>query len=95
MREITELQDEAFAYALTCVRPGRRDRDIYADVLHKCLELGGEQTNIMVGSAPPGTPARNLPVHFGNRMIQQGDQVFVLVESNGPSGYFAEVGRFL
>jgi Xaa-Pro aminopeptidase len=93
IREIAAMQDKAFEYALTCIKPGRRDRDVSADVFHKCLELGSEQANMMLGSAPPGAPARNLLMHFGNRMIQEGDQVYILIESNGPSGFYTEIGR--
>ena len=75
LREVAALQDKAFEYALTVIKPGRRDRDVSADVFRKCLELGSEQANMMLGSAPPGAPARNLLFHFGNRMIQEGDQV--------------------
>ena len=93
IREICAMQDAAFEYALTRVQPGRRDREIYADIMHKCLEMGSEQANIMVGSAPAGTAAKTLGVHFGNRVIEEGDQVAVLIESNGPSGFYTEVGR--
>jgi len=95
LRELAALQDITFEYALTCIKPGKRDRDVYADVLHKCLELGGEQANLMVGSTPVGTAARHTPLHFGNRMIQEGDQVLILIESNGPSGFYTELGRII
>lgn len=95
IRDIAARQDETFKYALTCIEPGKRDYDVYADVLRKCLQLGSEQANIMIGSAPPGEAARNLLPHFGNRMIQEGDQVYLLVESNGPSGFYTEVGRII
>lgn len=93
IRQIAATQDKAFEYALTCIKPGRRDRDVSADIYRKCQELGSEQANMMVGSAPPGAPARNLLLHFGNRMIQEGDQVYVLIETNGASGFFTEIGR--
>ena len=39
--------------------------------------------------------AWQFPLHFGNRVIQEGDQVIILIESNGPSGFFAEIGRII
>ncbi len=95
IREIAAMQDATFKYALTCIKPGKRERDVYADVLHKCLDLGSEQANIMVGSAPAGTAARILPLHFGNKVIQEGDHVSILIESNGPSGFYTELGRII
>ncbi len=72
---------------------GRRDYEVYADIMHKCLEMGSTQANIMVGSAPAGTAAKHSGVQFGNRLIEEGDQVALLIESNGPSGFYTELGR--
>ncbi len=93
IRETCKLQDELFAYTLTRVEPGRRDYEIYADVMGKCLALGGQQANIMLGSFPYGKPAEILPPTYGNRMIQDGDQFTILLETNGPSGIWTELAR--
>jgi Xaa-Pro aminopeptidase len=93
IREVCAMQDELFEYALTRIHPGRRDYEIYADILHKCLEIGGEQTNILGGSVPANTAGKHLPLHFLNRMVEDGDQFTLLLEANGPSGLWAELGR--
>ena len=33
--------------------------------------------------------------HFGNRIIQEGDIFTILIESNGPSGYYGHVARIV
>lgn len=91
IRQLCKEQDEIARYALTVIRPGRREYEVHADILHRCNELGCENANIMVGSAPAGEPARTIPLHFNNRLIQDGDQVFILIESNGSSGIYTEV----
>ncbi|MFH0848494.1 MAG: M24 family metallopeptidase [archaeon] len=86
--ETAHLQDATFEYSLTTIKPGRRNFEIYADVMHQILKTGSSQANLMVGSAPAGTPAR---LGAADRMIQQGDQVSILIESNGPNGLYTEI----
>ena len=95
IKETCKIEDDLFEYTLTRVQPGRKEFEIHADVFHKFLDMGGEVANIMVGSAPAGTAARILPVHFGNRVIAEGDQIVILIESNGPSGFYAELARII
>jgi len=95
IRETCAIQDEAFEYALTRIQPGRRDFEIYADVRHKCMLLGSEQQLVMVGSAPMGTTGAMYYEHFGNRMIREGDQFMLLIESNGPSGFYGHIARIV
>ena len=95
LKEVCANQDAAFEYALTCIKPGRRDYEVCEDVRHKCMELGGEQTNIMGSSAPPGTPLKMMPVFFCNKVIQEGDQFNLLIESSGTSGLWTEISRMM
>ena len=38
-------------------------------------------------------PSRWQFRRFQNRVIREGDQVSVLIEVNGPGGYYTEIGR--
>lgn len=94
IRETCKMQDELWEYALTCVQPGRREYEVCVDLLHKWLQMGGEEgAGPRVGSAPPGTPARMRPRYFGDRRIEAGDQVNILIEELGPGGIWCEIGR--
>ena len=95
IRETCEMQDATFEYVLTRVAPGKRDYEIYADVRHKCMEMGSEQQLVMVGSAPRGTRGVMFYEHFGNRVIEDGDQFTLLIESNGPSGFYGHIARII
>ena len=92
-RETCDLQDAVFEYALTRIWPGRREYEVYADAMQKCLELGSSYANIMISSAPPGSPAKHMLSLYANRMIEKGDQLVILIEANGLSGLFGEIFR--
>jgi Xaa-Pro aminopeptidase len=91
IRQLCAEQDEAVKYASTVVSPGRRDYEVNADIVHKCMGKGCDSANVMVGSAAFGAPASMLHMHFDNRIIQDGDTVFILIETNSASGIYAEV----
>jgi len=95
IRETCAIQDAAFEYALTRIQPGRRDFEIYADVRHKCMLHGSEQQLVMVGSAPSGATGSMNYEHFQNRMIEEGDTFTLLIESNGPSGFYGHIARIV
>jgi len=95
IRESCAIQDAAFEHVLKRIRPGMRDCDVYIDIRQKCTELGSQQGIITVGSAPAGTPAINRGLHFCNRMIEYGDQVIFMIETNGPSGLYSEIMRII
>jgi Xaa-Pro aminopeptidase len=59
------------------------------------MELGSEQQLIRVGSAPAGTRGVMYYEHFGNRVIEEGDQFTLLIESNGPSGFYGHIARII
>ncbi len=93
IKKTTVLQDAAFEKALNFIKPGVRDFEVMAMAQYSCQLLGSEQQLIMVGSAPMGTPSPMRKRHFMNRMIQEGDQITLMIEANGPGGFYAELGR--
>ena len=95
IKETCEMQDQAFEYALTRIQPGKRDYQVYGDVRQKCMDMGSEQQLIMVGSAPAGKAGVMYYEHFGNRIIEQGDTFTILIESNGPSGFYGHIARIV
>ena len=75
------------------IRPGLRGFELYAEVLHKTTLMGSERQLVLVNSGPQGAPVPFAPLHFQNRVMQEGDQVSLLIEVNGPGGMYAELGR--
>ena len=93
IKKTVALQDEAMEYAKTVIRPGRKDFEIIADVVHKVTLLGSEEQLVIGGSGPLGKPVPMQKRHFQNRVIREGDQFTLMIEVNGPGGMYAEAGR--
>ena len=86
IKKTAALQDEAMEYAKTIIRPGRRDFEIIADIVHKVTLLGSEEQFVIGGSGPLGRPVPMQKRHFQNRMVREGDQFTLMIEVNGPGG---------
>jgi len=87
------LQDVAMEHVRKSIRPGRRDFEILAEAQYSCVKQGSERQLILVGSGPRGVAMRWQFRHFQNRIMKEGDQVSVLIEVNGPGGFYTELGR--
>jgi Xaa-Pro aminopeptidase len=93
IKKTAVLQDAAMEHVRKSIRPGRRGFEILAEAQYSCVMQGSERQLILVNSGPPGTPVPFQFRHFQNRMIRDGDQVSVLIEVNGPGGFYTELGR--
>ena len=87
------LQDAAMEHVRKSIRPGRRDFEILAEAQYSTVMQGSERQLILVGSAPRHEAVKFQFRHLQNRMIREGDQVAVLIETNGPGGFYTEIGR--
>jgi Xaa-Pro aminopeptidase len=88
-----DLQDRAIEHLRKVIKPGLRDYEVYAEALHHTTLSGSERQLILVASGPQGTAVPFAPRHFQNRVIGEGDQISVLIEVNGPGGFYTEIGR--
>jgi Xaa-Pro aminopeptidase len=94
IRESALMHDNVFYAMPTIIRPGRSEKDIWCDVHDLACKNGSEgQIVLMIGSNPFGRPVGQGLLYFLGRRIEFGDQVFVMLESSGPGGYFCELGR--
>lgn len=93
IKRTAALQDVAMEHVRNAIRPGRRDFEILAEAQYSCVMQGSERQLILVGSGPQGVASRWQFRHFQNRTIKEGDQVSVLIEVNGPGGFYTELGR--
>jgi Xaa-Pro aminopeptidase len=95
IKESCAIQDAAFDHVLKIIQPGMTERDIYTDIHHTCVSMGAEGVNVRTGSAQPGKPVMTWSPYFQNKVIEEGDQFTVLIESNGPSGFWGEIMRVI
>jgi Xaa-Pro aminopeptidase len=93
IKKTIALQDEAMAYAKKAIRPGRRDSEIIADIIHRVTDLGSEEQLVIGASGPVGKPVPMQKRRFQNRMLREGEQFTLMIEVNGPGGMYAEAGR--
>lgn len=93
LRDVANMHDEVFAALLPHIRPGISERDAASFAEREGRLRGGHSGIIMVGAAPPGTPAYMKPARRQSRVLQPGDAVTVLIENAGNNGYFCELGR--
>jgi Xaa-Pro aminopeptidase len=92
-RETAAMQDHVFAKVAAAIKPGMRDVELSALAQYEGQLAGSEQGIFLCSSAPLGTSASFRPRHFQNRKIQKGEHFTLLIENNGPSGFYTEIAR--
>ncbi len=92
-RRCAALQDEAMRAALAAIRPGMRELEVAAVAEHVGHSLGSEQGLFLAYSGPAGAPGQIVNRHLQHRALQAGDQFSLLIENNGPGGFYCELGR--
>ena len=93
VRRAAAAQDEAMGAALAAVRPGMRELEVAAVAEHVGHSLGSEQGLFLAWSGPAGQPGQIVNRHLQHRELRPGDQFSLLIENNGPGGYYCELGR--
>jgi Xaa-Pro aminopeptidase len=93
IRRTARLQDEVFAEVLKEIRPGLRDIDITSIAQRKGQILGSEQGIFLGGSSPLGIRSPFVPRYMQGRTLENGDHLSLLIEINGPGGFYTEIAR--
>jgi len=93
IKRAAEMQDVAFEHLLKTIKPGMKESEVYAEAVHSCNLQGSSRGLVLVASASPGTPAPFKPLHLQNKVIQEGEYLSLLIEMNGPGGFYTELGR--
>jgi Xaa-Pro aminopeptidase len=87
------LQDDVFAEILREIRPGLRDIDVTSLAQRKGQILGSEQGIFLGGSSPLGIRSPFVPRYMQGRTLEKGDHLSLLIEINGPGGFYTELAR--
>lgn len=93
MRRAAAMQDAAMDAVMKGIRPGMRDLEVAAIAENVGHSHGSEQGLFLCASGPVGTAAVFGNRHLQNRVIREGDQFTLLIENNGPGGFYTEIGR--
>jgi Xaa-Pro aminopeptidase len=70
-----------------------RDIDITAFAQHEALVLGSEQGIFLGASAPVGVRSPFMARWAQGRTLEAGDHLSLLIEVNGPGGFYTEIAR--
>ena len=94
IRGTAALQDATMEHLKKTLKPGMKDLDIHAEADYVSTKLGSTRQQVLIGSYHPGEePVRFQTRNYMNRVLKEGDQVVVLLEGNGPGGYYTEISR--
>jgi Xaa-Pro aminopeptidase len=93
IRRCATMQDKVLAAVLKGIRPGLRDIDVTALAQQEGLCLGSEQGIFLGGSSPVGVRSPFVPRFMQGRTLCRGDHLSLLIEINGPGGFYTEIGR--
>jgi Xaa-Pro aminopeptidase len=93
VRRAALMQDGAMRAAFAAVKPGMRDIEVAAVAQAYSVSHASENGIYLCASMPLGKGTKFANRHLQNRVIQEGDQIALLVEDNGPGGMYTELGR--
>ena len=93
VRRTAAAQDAAMEAAIAAIKPGMRELEAAAVAEHVGHDLGSEQGLFLTFSAPAGSPGQIVNRHLQGRVLREGDQFSLLIENNGPGGFYCELGR--
>jgi Xaa-Pro aminopeptidase len=95
IRRAAALQDDVFSHVCGVIRPGLRDIDVTSAAQARGQQLGSEQGIYLGASARIGIRSPFMGRHFQGRTLAAGDHLSLLIEVNGPGGFFCEIARTL
>lgn len=93
IRRAAEAQDAVFASVVDSIRPGMRDVDVTAAAFAEGQRGGSEQGILLGVSARLGSPSVFAGRHLQGRTLARGDHLSLLIEINGPGGFYTEIAR--
>lgn len=93
IRATARVQDHMFAALPAIIRPGLTEYQVRAEFIQLSMNLGTEEHLIFMGTAPQGKPCGMSTAQYVNRTINPGDYGTILMEINGPGGYYCESAR--
>ncbi len=93
VRKAAALQDIVMKQVFEQVRPGKSEFELSAFAYYRCQLHGSTEGTILTGSAPMGEPGAIAHRYLQNRRLQAGDQFTILIEVNGPGGFYTELSR--
>jgi len=93
IKRTMSMQDEVLQELVKFMKPGMFDFELSAYAQYQGQLRGSEQGLFIGSSSPAGVAAMYKPRHLQGRRMQEGDSFTLLIENNGPGGYYGELAR--
>jgi Xaa-Pro aminopeptidase len=93
IRRTAAMQDACMEAAFRHIHAGMRDLEVAAIAEQIGHKFGSEQGLFLAASAPVGVAAPFANRYQQGRVLREGDQFTLLIENNGPGGFYTELGR--
>lgn len=94
IRKTAIMQDKVMERVLGEIKPGMKDFEVTALAQYTGQLMGSEQGTFNGASARLGVPSSVMwHRHEQGRTITPGDHLNLLVENNGPGGFYTEISR--
>ena len=93
IKRTAEVQDAVIEQVRGKIEPGVKDLDLYAEAHYAATRLGMEQGPGLNQFLCSRRPYAFQQRHFMNRVLKQGDISVILLEGNGPGGFYTEIAR--
>jgi Xaa-Pro aminopeptidase len=95
IRKVAAIQDEVMVLLLDHIKPGMKEYEVAAYMQYLTTLRGGAQGLYMIMATPPGQPNFVKPKYAMTREIEKNDVVGIMIECNGPSGFYTHLFRFM
>ncbi|OFZ98733.1 MAG: hypothetical protein A3H35_07825 [Betaproteobacteria bacterium RIFCSPLOWO2_02_FULL_62_17] len=95
IRASAAMQDQILAKVREHIRPGMKEFEVSAYAQYLGQLLGSQQGIFLCAAAAPGRPAQFRYRFQQNRVIHKGDAFTLLIENNGPGGFYTELCRVI
>ena len=93
IKQTAAMQDKVVAEVAKSIKPGMKDFEVAA-LAQYVGQLNGSEQGIFLGtSAPVGQASHFAQRHNQGRVLKEGDHLSLLVENNGPGGFYTEIAR--
>lgn len=90
IQETCHIQDELFSSILPYIRAGKTIGEIRSELVQRALNKGCSGINIVLWMSQPG---KTLIRPSRSQVLKDGDQLDVMLETDGPSGFWGEISR--
>mgnify|MGYP001009143913 CR=1 FL=1 len=93
IRKTIKMHDDFAAAVPFILHAGMYEYELRAEIKKFLINYGSEEQLVMLGSGPMGEATPHLHSFYQNRQIGEKDNVLIMVEANGPGGFYAEIIR--